>query len=60
MTDATEPLCVCGHGVYDHHVSWFAAMGVRIVEECENEECEDPLNAGAMPSCLHYRAEVPR
>lgn len=29
-----DTLCVCGHELQDHHVSWFRS-GYQLIEECE-------------------------
>lgn len=50
MTD--ERMCACGHRESEHHTSWFASTGAKLVEECEHEECERlPWDQ----ACTHFR-----
>jgi len=50
--DDLADLCECGHARRDHHMSWFAMTGARIVEECEHAEC---IALPWFEQCNHFR-----
>ena len=50
----TPDYCVCGHPMEDHHTSWFAFSGQKIIEECENVDC---LVLPRVEQCQHYRPD---
>lgn len=47
-----ESICVCGHQLDDHHVSWFPGYENPIVEECEYDGSNEH---GGSDGCYRFR-----